>query len=102
MLHIAAGILLLIGGIAFPMGLLFWLNNRLGRQPGLGSLRVGLLLALNGVLPVGLILGGLALLSPRFGATPAVQTAIGAALAATVVIGLALGWLASARGRSER
>ncbi len=58
-----AGILLLLIGLAFPMGMLFWLNGRLSRKPAPRPREIGLLLAFNGVLPVSLILAGLGLLS---------------------------------------
>jgi hypothetical protein len=79
-----AGILLLIVGVIFPMAMLFRMNSVLSRKPAPTPGRVGMLLALNGVLPVALIISGLMLLAARFAASPALR----AALIAT--------WLASA------
>ena len=61
-----AGILLLIIGVIFPMAMLFQMNSVLSRKPAPRPSRVGMLLALNGVLPVALIISGLMLLSDRF------------------------------------
>jgi uncharacterized membrane protein len=83
-----AGIVLLLIGIAFPMGMLVWLNRRMKRKPLLTSTRTGMLLALNGILPLGLVLAGFWLLSPAFGAsTPfrAAMSAVGLAVLALVV-----------------
>jgi hypothetical protein len=81
-----AGILLLIVGVIFPMAMLFRMNSVLSRKPAPRPSRVGMLLALNGVLPVALIISGLMLLSARFSAAPALR----AAMIATWVASLAL------------
>jgi heme/copper-type cytochrome/quinol oxidase subunit 3 len=81
-----AGILLLIFGVIFPMAMLFQINSMLSRKPAPPPSRVGMLLALNGVLPVALIISGLMLLSARFSAAPALR----AAMIATWVASLAL------------
>jgi hypothetical protein len=81
-----AGILLLIIGVIFPMAMLFQMNSVLSRKPAPRPSRVGMLLALNGVLPVALIISGLMLLSDRFSAAPALR----AAMIATWVASLAL------------
>ena len=60
------GILILTAGVTLPMALAGWLAFRLNRKPPLASQRAGLILALNGVLPVGLVLLGLGLMSPAF------------------------------------
>ena len=72
-MKVAAGILLLISGFVAPMVMLFWLNGRLSRTPAPRSVEVGLLLALNGVLPVALIISGLGLLTARVGASPVLR-----------------------------
>lgn len=64
-MRIVAGILLIVAGMIFPMGLMAWLNGRLNRAPLPSPRQVGLILALNGLLPVGLVLWGLGLLSAR-------------------------------------
>lgn len=81
-----AGILMLISGVIFPLAMVPWLNMRLGRQPALRPNQVGLVLALNGVLPVALITSGLALMSPRFWASEALRVAMLAAWLAVVAV----------------
>jgi hypothetical protein len=81
-----AGILLLIIGVIFPMAMLLQMNSVLSRKPAPRPSRVGMLLALNGVLPLALIISGLMLLSTSFSASPALR----AALIATWVASLAL------------
>jgi hypothetical protein len=71
-----AGILLLIFGVIFPMAMLFQINSMLSRKPAPPPSRVGMLLALNGVLPVALIISGLMLLAVRFAASPALRAAL--------------------------
>lgn len=85
------GVLILMAGVIFPMALLGWLAFRIGKQPKLPPNRVGLILAFNGVLPVGLVLLGLGLMAPQFGAHPWVQTGWTVALAAAAVLLLILG-----------
>ena len=92
-----AGILLLIIGVIFPMAMLFQMNNVLSRKPAPRPSQVGMLLALNGVLPVALIISGLMLLSDRFAASPALRAALiatwvaSAALLIVLVIGRGAG-----------
>jgi hypothetical protein len=92
-----AGIVLLIIGVIFPMAMLFQMNNVLSRKPAPRPSQVGMLLALNGVLPVALIISGLMLLSDRFAASPALRAALiatwiaSAALLIAVVIGRGAG-----------
>ena len=92
-----AGILLLIIGVIFPMAMLFQMNSVLSRKPAPRPSRVGMLLALNGVLPVALIISGLMLLSDRFATSPALRAALiatwvaSAALLIVVVIGRGTG-----------
>jgi len=92
-----AGILLLIIGVIFPMAMLFRMNSVLSRKPAPRPSRVGMLLALNGVLPLALIISGLMLLSDRFAASPALRAALiatwlaSAALLIAVVIGRGAG-----------
>ncbi len=83
---IIAGILLLLLGVSFPLATLFWLNGRMRRKPALNPRQVGLTLAFNGVLPVGLITLALGLLSPRVWASVVVRTISIATLAASVVL----------------
>ena len=71
-----AGIVLLIIGVIFPMAMLFQMNSVLSRKPAPRPSQVGMLLALNGVLPVALIISGLMLLSDRFAASPALRAAL--------------------------
>lgn len=60
-----AGILLLVAGIAFPLGMVAWLNSRLNRQPRPTPREIGLILSLNGLLPLGLVTLGLGLMMPQ-------------------------------------
>jgi uncharacterized membrane protein len=92
------GIIVLLAGVAFPMAMLLWLNGRMKRQPALAANQVGMLLALNLILPLGLVLAGLWLISPPFGASMAFKAAIIAAGLAILVLLVALGW----SGRSVR
>jgi hypothetical protein len=84
------GILSLVGGIVFPLAMVFWLNGRLRRKPPMRPAQAGLLLALNFVLPVALIVSGLVLLSPPLAAVELVRTGRMAAWLATAVIFVAL------------
>lgn len=89
-MQIATGILLLIIGAIFPMGMLVWLNGRLQRLPAPRPRQVGAWLAFNFVLPVGLVLLGLGLISARIAAAPIIRTASLAALTASMIILLGL------------
>lgn len=84
------GILVLVSGVVLPMALVGWLALRMNRKPPLASSRVGLLLAFNGVLPVGLVLLGLGLMAPAFWALSWVRAAAFAALGVAGLILLAL------------
>ena len=64
-MRIAAGIILLVAGVSYPIGILFWLNARLRRVPPLLPRQVGLILAFNGVFPITIIGLGVGLLSSR-------------------------------------
>jgi hypothetical protein len=86
------GITVLLVGVAFPMGMLVWLNGRMRRQPALPSAQVGMLLALNGILPLGLVLAGLWLIAPPFGASTAFKAAIVAAGLAVLALLGGLWW----------
>ncbi len=85
-MQVVLGITLIVAGIAFPMAALFWLNRRMLRSPALTPRQVGLILALNGVLPVGLIFWGLSVLVPRLGATLEVRVVAILATAASVAL----------------
>ncbi len=90
------GVLVLMTGVIFPMVMLGWLALRMNRKPSLPPDQMGLILAFNGVLPVGLVLLGFGLMSPSFGALTWVRVGWMAALAAAAVVLVALG---VARGR---
>ena len=92
------GILVLLIGVAFPMGMLVWLNSRMRRQPPLQPRQVGMLLALNGILPLGLVLGGLWLIHPPFGTGIAVKATVIASALAVVILLVGLWWT----GRAAR
>jgi hypothetical protein len=74
--RILAGILLLIVGVIFPMAMLFRMNSMLSRKPAPRPSRVGMLLTLNGVLPVALVTTGLAMLSARMVGSPTLRVVI--------------------------
>ena len=84
------GILILTAGVILPMALAGWLAFRLNRKPPLASRKVGLTLAFNGVLPAGLVLLGLGLMSPDFWTLTWVRVAAYAALGAAGLILLVL------------
>jgi hypothetical protein len=94
-----AGILILIIGVAFPMGMLVWLNGRMRRPPSLQPRQVGMLLALNGILPLGLVLTGLWLIYPPFGASLAFKAVLIAAGLAALVLLVGLWWIGRAGER---
>ncbi|OIO90885.1 MAG: hypothetical protein AUK03_12270 [Anaerolineae bacterium CG2_30_64_16] len=93
-----AGILLIIFGVSFPLGMLFWLNGRMKRTPALAPRQVGLLLAFNGVLPVGVIALGLGLISASAWDALAFRLVLLLSASATVVLLVTL-WLT---GRATR
>jgi len=88
--HIIAGILLVITGVFFPMAMLVWLSSRMRRQPPPRPRQVGMWLAFNFVLPVGIVLLGISVISSQFGANPVIRIAMGAALGAAGVLVIAL------------
>ena len=98
-MHTLTGIVVLLVGIAFPMGMLVWMNGRMRRQPALQPRQVGMILALNGILPIGLVLIGLWLLSPPFGASPAVRVAIITSGLAVTALLVGLWWSGRAAKR---
>ena len=102
-MRIVAGILLLIGGVIFPMGMLAWLNSRLNRTPRPTPRQVGLLLALNGLLPVGLVLFGLGLMAPRLWDASWLRVAAFAAwlAAGVILVALALARKSARAGGSD-
>ena len=85
------GVLILMTGVIFPMAMLGWLAFRMGKKPKLPPNRVGLILAFNGVLPVGLVLLGLGLMAPQFGQHLWVRAGWMVALAAAAALLLILG-----------
>lgn len=85
------GVLLLLTGVIFPMAMVGWLAFRMNKKPPLPPNRVGLILAFNLILPVGLVLLGLSLMSPAFGAHGWVRLAWMLSLAAAAVMLVMLG-----------
>jgi hypothetical protein len=94
-----AGILILLIGVAFPMGMLVWLNGRMRRQPALQPRQVGMILALNGILPLGLVLIGLWLIYPPFGASLTFKAVLIASGLAVLVLLVGLWWTGKAARR---
>jgi hypothetical protein len=84
------------------MAMVLWLSVRLGRKPSMRPGQVGLVLALNGVLPVALITTAVALLSPQLAATPWMPVALGVAWMAALGIALVLLVSGIVAGRSEQ
>jgi hypothetical protein len=97
-MRVVAGIILVIVGVAFPMGLMFWLSGRMRREPALTSRQVGLLLAFNGFLPVGLTILGLGLISAAIWAVWVLRIVAVASLLAAFASLAGLWWA----GRVER
>jgi hypothetical protein len=97
---ILIGILVLLIGVGFPMGMLVWLNGRMRRQPALQPRQVGLLLALNGILPLGLILTGFWMIHPPFGTSLAFKVVIVVSWLAVLVLLVGLWWMGQTARRS--
>jgi len=99
---IVLGVLLLLAGAALPLAFLAWLSSRLGRTPAPRPRQMGLWLALNFVLPVGLVLSALRLISARVATAPVIHDAAVAALAAAVLlaVGIAAEMLLARRSRA--
>jgi len=85
-----AGILTLVAGVIFPMAMLAWLAFRMNKKPPLSSDRVGMILAFNGVLPIGLVLVGLGLMAPSIWALGWVRIAAYFALGVAGIILISL------------
>ena len=100
-MKLIAGILLLIAGVVFPMVMLFQVNSALSRKPAPRPAHVGLMLALNGLLPLGLVTLGLGLLSPKLWALPWLRIIVLAALVASAIALLALAFTARAERRHD-
>lgn len=98
---ILPGILFLLVGVILPPAFLVWLSGRLNRPPAPRPRQVGLWLAFNFVLPIGLILAGLQLIAPRAAASPAVREAAATALigGCLLAIGIIVERAAARRGR---
>jgi uncharacterized membrane protein (GlpM family) len=99
-MRVVVGILLLLVSLSIPMGMLVWLNSRMRRQPHPSALQIGMILALNGILPLAVLLVGLGLMSPRFGSTTGVRVAVSACTVAAVVLLLGLWWTRRAAKRA--
>lgn len=89
-----AAILLLVVGVAWPLGWLLWLAGRLNRQPPMTPRLLGLLLALNFVVPISLILTALRLLLEPLRVSPVFRGVLLIAWAAVPVLAISA-WLAT-------
>ncbi len=98
-MRVIAGILLLIIGIIFPMGMLAWLSSRFNRRPRPPAAQVGLLLALNGLLPLAVVLAGLGLMMPHLWEATWLRVAMSAAGLGAAGVLMALAF--TARDRSS-
>ena len=89
------GVLILIAGVIFPMVMVGWLALRMNKKPALPPNQVGLILAFNFMLPIALVLLGLSLMSPAFGAASWVRLgwmmALAGAAAVLIVLGVSRG-----------
>lgn len=83
-----AAILLLVVGVAWPLGWLLWLAGRLNRKPPLTPRLLGFLLALNGVLPISFILTAFGLLLEPLRVSPIFKGVLLIAWAAVVVLAI--------------
>lgn len=92
-MRIIAGVILLVIGVAFPMGTLLWLNTRMKRQQILASRQVGMILAFNGVLPVSLVTLGLGLISARLWAILAFRIVTVSSSLVAILLLVGLGWI---------
>ncbi len=93
--------MLVISGVVFPMGLVAWLSGRLNRAPRPSPRQIGLILALNGLLPVGMVTLGTILLSERLGALVWLRVVALAAWIAAGVVVVALLAITSMRRRHD-
>ncbi len=101
-MNVVLGIALLILGIGYPMGAVVWLNGRMGRQPPLSPRRLGLILALNGILPLSPIFWGLGLLVPGLSTSLVVRGVAIVATIAAIVLLIMLRWFAPALSEQSR
>jgi hypothetical protein len=99
---IALGILLLIAGVVFPLAFLAWLGTRISRPPAPRPRQMGLWLAFNFVLPVGLALWGLRLISARVAAATVIRDAVTATLVAAAILAVGIAAEAAVAHRSRQ
>ena len=89
------GVLILMGGVIFPLVMVGWLAFRMAKKPPLPPDQLGMILAFDFMLPVGLVLLGLGLMSPAFGALGWVRlgslVAFGGAAVILVMLGVSRG-----------
>jgi 4-amino-4-deoxy-L-arabinose transferase-like glycosyltransferase len=85
------GVLILMAGVIFPLVMVGWLALRMNKKPALPPNQLGLILAFNFMLPVALVLLGMSLMSPEFGAQSWVRLGWMVALAGAAVALLILG-----------
>jgi hypothetical protein len=83
---------LIVLGVAYPMAALVWLNGRMSRQPPLAPRRLGLILALNGIVPIAIVFWGLELLMPKLSANVTVRMVVWIATLASITLLVILRW----------
>jgi hypothetical protein len=92
-MNAVAGMILIVLGVAYPMAALVWLNGRMSRQPPLAPRRLGLILALNGIVPIAIIFWGLELLVPKLSANVTVRMVLWIASLASIILLVTLRWV---------
>jgi hypothetical protein len=85
-MRIAAGIILLIIGVVYPMAMLFWLNARLRRKPQPTARQLGLWLTFTLVFPAEVVALGVGLLSARLWAVVSFRWALALVAAFLLVL----------------
>jgi H+/Cl- antiporter ClcA len=102
-----AGIIAIAFGVVLPMATLVWLNSRLRRPlyteaPSLQPRQVGLILALNGIVPVTFIALGLGMLSARVWNTLTFKVLLAVFALSSVALAAALWWVGATAGRAPK
>jgi len=97
-----AGIIAIAFGVVLPMATLVWLNSRLRREPSLQPRQVGLILALNGIVPVTFIALGLGMLSARVWNTLTFKVLLAVFALSSVALAAALWWVGATARRAPK
>lgn len=95
-----AGIIAVSLGAVLPIATLVWLNGRLRRKPILQPRQVGIILALNGIVPVTFVALGLGMLSARVWNTLTFRVVIAVFVLASLALAAALWRLGGTASRA--